>query len=91
MKIGLFCLVENYETSVHGSIKEQIALVELAEELGFDEAWFGEHHFNGFSVIKDLIDKAMLNIYSSRKGSGEISDKLLVCWRVLLRILFEDI
>ncbi|MDD2357832.1 MAG: LLM class flavin-dependent oxidoreductase [Thiovulaceae bacterium] len=53
MKVGLFCLVENFETSVHKSIKDQIALVELAEELGFDEAWFGEHHFNGFSVIPD--------------------------------------
>ena len=53
MKIGLFCLVEKFEKSVHVSMKEQIELVELAEELGFDEAWFGEHHFNGFSVIPD--------------------------------------
>ena len=64
MKIGLFCLVENYETSVHGSIKEQIALVELAEELGFDEAWFGEHHFNGFSVIPD---PALMIAYAAAK------------------------
>lgn len=32
---------------------EQLNLVELADKLGFDEAWFAEHHFNGFSVIPD--------------------------------------
>ena len=32
---------------------EQLRLVEMADQLGFDEAWFGEHHFNGFSVIPD--------------------------------------
>ena len=53
MKVGVFCLVEKFEKSVHVSIKEQVALVELAEELGFDEVWFGEHHFNGFSVVPD--------------------------------------
>lgn len=53
MKIGLFCLVENYTDNVHDAIMEQLRLVELADELGFDEAWFGEHHFNGFSVIPD--------------------------------------
>ena len=53
MKVGLFCLVENFDAGLHVSIKEQVALVELAEVLGFDEAWFGEHHFNGFSVIPD--------------------------------------
>ena len=66
MKIGLFCLVENFETSVHVSIKNQIALVELAEELGFDEAWFGEHHFNGFSVIPD---PSLMIAYAAAKTS----------------------
>jgi len=53
MKIGLFCLSENYSGNVQESIMEQLRLVELADELGFDEAWFGEHHFNAFSVIPD--------------------------------------
>lgn len=53
MKIGLFCLTEHFEGSVQESIMEQLRLVELADELGFDEAWFGEHHFNGFSVVPD--------------------------------------
>jgi len=53
MKIGLFCLTEYFEGSVQESIMEQLRLVELADQLGFDEAWFGEHHFNGFSIIPD--------------------------------------
>jgi len=53
MKIGLFCLTEHFEGTAHESIMEQLRLVMLADKLGFDEAWFGEHHFNGFSVIPD--------------------------------------
>lgn len=53
MTVGLFCLVENYGGDVHEAIMEQLRLVELADELGFDEAWFGEHHFNRFSIIPD--------------------------------------
>ncbi len=53
MKIGIFCLAEHFDGNVHESIMEQLRLVELADQLGFDEAWFGEHHFNGFSVIPD--------------------------------------
>jgi alkanesulfonate monooxygenase SsuD/methylene tetrahydromethanopterin reductase-like flavin-dependent oxidoreductase (luciferase family) len=53
MKIGLFCLSEHFGGTVTESIADQLRLVELADELGFDEAWFGEHHFNGFSVIPD--------------------------------------
>lgn len=53
MKIGLFCLTEHFAGNVQESIMEQLRLVELADQLGFDEAWFGEHHFNAFSVIPD--------------------------------------
>ena len=66
MKIGLFCLVENYHDNVHEAIMEQLSLVELAEELGFDEIWFGEHHFNGFSVIPD--PAAMIGYAAGRTG-----------------------
>ncbi len=53
MKTGLFCLSEHFKESAHESMIDQLRLVELADELGFDEAWFGEHHFNNFSVIPD--------------------------------------
>jgi alkanesulfonate monooxygenase SsuD/methylene tetrahydromethanopterin reductase-like flavin-dependent oxidoreductase (luciferase family) len=66
MKIGLFCLTEHFEGSVQESIMEQLRLVELADQLGFDEAWFGEHHFNGFSVIPDPC--AMIAFAAARTG-----------------------
>ncbi|MBU0632201.1 LLM class flavin-dependent oxidoreductase [bacterium] len=64
MKVGLFCLVENYDTSVNEAIFEQIRQVVYAEQLGFDEVWFGEHHFNGFSVIPD---PSLLMAYAAAK------------------------
>lgn len=66
MKIGLFCLTEHFEGAVQESIMEQLRLVELADQLGFDEAWFGEHHFNGFSVIPD--PTAMIGYAAARTG-----------------------
>ncbi|MDD5051346.1 MAG: LLM class flavin-dependent oxidoreductase [Sulfuricurvum sp.] len=66
MKIGLFCLSEHYDGSVQESIMEQLRLVELADQLGFDEAWFGEHHFNGFSIIPDPC--AMIAFAAARTG-----------------------
>jgi alkanesulfonate monooxygenase SsuD/methylene tetrahydromethanopterin reductase-like flavin-dependent oxidoreductase (luciferase family) len=53
MKIALFCLNETYSTNGKTNFEDQIALVRYVEQLGFDEAWFGEHHFNGFSILPD--------------------------------------
>lgn len=50
MKFGLFCLFEKFTGSLHESIDNQLKLVELADAMHFDEIWFGEHHFNSFSV-----------------------------------------
>lgn len=47
---GLFCLFERFYGSSKTAIEEQLDLVEYADTIGFDEAWFGEHHFNDFSV-----------------------------------------
>ncbi|MHC3993309.1 LLM class flavin-dependent oxidoreductase [Thiomicrolovo sp. ZZH C-3] len=53
MQIGLFCLAEHYGNDTAQSLHDQLRLVETADRLGFDEAWFGEHHFNAFSVLPD--------------------------------------
>ncbi len=50
MKIGLFSLFERFEGSADKAILQQLELIALADELGFDESWIGEHHFNDFSV-----------------------------------------
>jgi alkanesulfonate monooxygenase SsuD/methylene tetrahydromethanopterin reductase-like flavin-dependent oxidoreductase (luciferase family) len=51
MKTGIFLLTENYGTSAHTTIANDIELGMYAEELGFDSVWFAEHHFNAFSCI----------------------------------------
>ena len=50
MKVGVFGLFERFAGSSEQSIKEQMELIRIADELGFDEAWIGEHHFNDFSI-----------------------------------------
>ncbi|MBN2895501.1 MAG: LLM class flavin-dependent oxidoreductase [Campylobacterales bacterium] len=52
---GLFCLSEHFGGDIAQSLLEQLELVALADELGFEGAWFGEHHFNSFSVIPDPV------------------------------------
>lgn len=50
MKLGIFLLTENFHENSYVAILNDIELAILAEELGFDEVWFAEHHFNSFSV-----------------------------------------
>ena len=51
MKWGLFLLAENFYQDSTKTITDDIDTAIYAEELGFDEIWFAEHHFNAFSVI----------------------------------------
>ncbi len=51
MKVGIFLLTENFHESSLLAIQNDIELAVYAEQLGFDEVWFAEHHFNSFSVI----------------------------------------
>ena len=51
MKTGIFLLHENFHASHTNTMLGEMDLGVWAEELGFDEVWFAEHHFNDFSVI----------------------------------------
>lgn len=55
MRVGVFALFDNFGNSMRDAIKDQLRLIELADELNFDEVWLGEHHFNSFSVVPDPI------------------------------------
>jgi luciferase family oxidoreductase group 1 len=46
VRTGLFCTYENPQNDYRSAYAEQTELVEFVEELGFDEAWIAEHHFN---------------------------------------------
>jgi len=52
MKFGILYNID-YHPEVHGSAAGYYALIleqiQLLEELGYDSAWFGEHHYAGYS------------------------------------------
>jgi alkanesulfonate monooxygenase SsuD/methylene tetrahydromethanopterin reductase-like flavin-dependent oxidoreductase (luciferase family) len=52
MKLGLFNLMTQRDPSVtpRQIVEDTAAMVKLADEIGFDVAWFAEHHFSNYSV-----------------------------------------
>jgi alkanesulfonate monooxygenase SsuD/methylene tetrahydromethanopterin reductase-like flavin-dependent oxidoreductase (luciferase family) len=52
MKLGLFNLMTERDASVTPSeiMADTVAMVKLADEIGFDVAWFAEHHFSNYSI-----------------------------------------
>ncbi|MDR2152579.1 MAG: LLM class flavin-dependent oxidoreductase [Helicobacteraceae bacterium] len=50
LKWGLFCFFERDGITSAEAFERQLKIVELVDGLGFDSAWFAEHHFNDFSV-----------------------------------------
>ncbi|WP_137387837.1 LLM class flavin-dependent oxidoreductase [Rhodoligotrophos defluvii] len=52
MKLGLFNLMTQRDasTSPRTIVEDTLSMVKLADEAGFDVAWFAEHHFSNYSV-----------------------------------------
>ena len=52
MKLGLFNLMTQRDasTSVRQILDDTVAMVKLADQAGFDVAWFAEHHFSNYSI-----------------------------------------
>jgi alkanesulfonate monooxygenase SsuD/methylene tetrahydromethanopterin reductase-like flavin-dependent oxidoreductase (luciferase family) len=52
MKLGLFNLMTQRDasTTVRQIFEDTVAMVRLADEVGFDVAWFAEHHFSNYSI-----------------------------------------
>lgn len=55
MKTGIFCTYENYHQNAQRAIADQVAIVQHAEQLGFEEAWVTEHHFDEFHVSPSIL------------------------------------
>jgi alkanesulfonate monooxygenase SsuD/methylene tetrahydromethanopterin reductase-like flavin-dependent oxidoreductase (luciferase family) len=52
MKLSLFNLMTQRDASVTPEqiFADTVSMVRLAEEVGFDTAWFAEHHFSNYSI-----------------------------------------
>ena len=58
MKVGMSVFCQNYyqaERPDHEVYRDDLALAELAEPLGFDSLWAVEHHFSNYTMIPDVV------------------------------------
>jgi alkanesulfonate monooxygenase SsuD/methylene tetrahydromethanopterin reductase-like flavin-dependent oxidoreductase (luciferase family) len=55
MRRGLFAFFENPHDDATRALREQTALVLEAEQLGLEEVWVSEHHFNDYSLSGPIL------------------------------------
>jgi len=73
MKLGLFNLMSFKDNpgGIQGVIKDMRKMVALAEEIGFETAWFAEHHFTNYSLsVSPLMMVAHMAGYTRRIKLG---------------------
>jgi alkanesulfonate monooxygenase SsuD/methylene tetrahydromethanopterin reductase-like flavin-dependent oxidoreductase (luciferase family) len=56
MKLGLFNLMTQLDgsSSTRDIVSDTVSMVQLADDIGFDVAWFAEHHFSNYSICPSL-------------------------------------
>ncbi|MDE5602527.1 MAG: LLM class flavin-dependent oxidoreductase, partial [Helicobacter sp.] len=75
MKYGIFNLIENWNDDEEKTLLESLDLIKYCDELGFDEMWIGEHHFNNFSICSStmtLISYALAKTKNIKIGSAAL-------------------
>ncbi len=57
MDVGLLAIFQNYRgrSTDDQMVLAELALADLAEELGYDKLWAAEHHFNDYSACPDNV------------------------------------
>lgn len=72
MKFGLFSLMTARERSAGKQVLDDTkVLVRMAEELGFETAWFAEHHFSNYSMcVSPLMAIAQAASYTKQIKLG---------------------
>ena len=55
MKFGLFTIVPWHETfTQQQALSEALEQIELADQLGIDEVWLGEHRFSRHGLLSGI-------------------------------------
>jgi len=73
MRLGLFNLMSFKDNAggLQGVIHDTRQMIQLAEAIGFDTAWFAEHHFTNYSIsVSPLMMAAHMAGYTSRIRLG---------------------
>ena len=78
MQFGIFLPPHHVPTNYNPTfaLQQDIELVCLLDRLGYDEAWFGEHHSGGVELINDplmFIAHVAPQTRHLRLGSGVVS------------------
>ena len=77
MKFGYFSIIPWHESKTQTmSINEVMEQVELADELGLDEAWLGEHHFSRHGLISGIF--SILGSIAARTKRIKIGTAVIV-------------
>lgn len=95
MRFGLFCLMSVHDNpgGVGGVIRDAERLVQMADDIGFETAWFAEHHFSNYSVsVSPLMMGARFSGLTKqiRMGTGVIVLPLYHPLRVAQEIALLD-
>ncbi len=67
MNIGLMLLYENWNEDFSKAFQNQHEIIMLSEQLGFNEVWITEHHFNKFSLSSSIMTLMAYIIATTKK------------------------
>lgn len=95
MHFGLFNLMglRDNPGGIAGVIDDTRTMVKLAEDIGFEIAWFAEHHFTNYSIsISPIMTAAHMAGHTSRikLGAGVVVLPLYHPMRIAQEIAFLD-
>ena len=77
MQFGTFHIIQWHESKTQQqSIKEALEQIVLADELGFDAAWIGEHHFSRHGLVSGIFP--MLGNVAARTRRIKIGTAVVV-------------
>lgn len=77
MKVGLAIVMQSGDSRSDGTIyREELALAELAEPLGFDSVWCTEHHFTDYMIVPDPLQ--LLTFLAARTSRVQLGTAIIV-------------
>ena len=77
MKFGQFEIIRWHpDVSIPQSISDVMEKIELADELGMDEIWLGEHHFSRHGLVSGIF--SMLGNLAQRTKNARIGSAVVV-------------
>lgn len=96
IKLGLFNLMGLYDrnTAPASVIQTTLDMVTMAEDLGFDIAWFAEHHFTNHSICPDalmMVARAVAVTKRIRLGPGVLPLPFHNPLRLVQEVAFADL